>query len=71
MNDERIDEYLRGLDGLDAAVEWWPEDGVWDGFALSFDEWNARRVASGQAAGLFGDYVQAIKVGEHDVQQGG
>jgi len=61
VNDERIDEYLHGLDGLDAAAEWWPEDGVWDGFALSFDEWNARRVAAGLPAGTLDEYLLEVE----------
>ncbi len=55
MNDERIDEYLRGLDGLDAAAEWWPE-----GAMPSFDEWNARRMAAGLPAGTLDEYLLEV-----------
>lgn len=66
MNDERLDDYLRGLDEEDAAADWRPEGG----YALSWDEWNARRVAAGLPAGTLAEYIQAIRLGDEDVQQG-
>lgn len=63
MSDERIDDYLRGLD--DAAADYRPE---WDDrHALSCDEWNARRVADGQAVGTMAEYIESIRSGEDHV----
>lgn len=56
----QIDEYLSGLD----AAELWQPEG--DGFPLSYDEWLAARLANGQPAGEFDEYLEALG---HEHQQ--
>ena len=50
----QIDEYLSGLD----AAELWQPEG--DDFPLSYDEWLAARLANGQPAGEFDEYLREI-----------
>ena len=54
VNDERAAAYL---DTQDAAADWTPGG---DGFAASFDEWNAKRWMIGLPPGDFSDYLDAI-----------
>ena len=54
VNDGRTDEYLSGLD----AAELWQPEG--DGFPLSYNEWLAARLANGQPAGEFDEYLKAL-----------
>ena len=49
------------LDALDAAADWTPEGG----YAPSFDEWNALRVALGRPAGTFTEYLEDINQQEN------
>lgn len=53
-NDDRIDDYLAGLD---TAADWTSES---DTFPLSFDEWNALRLATGQQPATRGDYLDYL-----------
>jgi len=66
MTDDRLDEYLRGLDREEAA-DWLPAS---SGYAPGFDEWNAARIAAGLTGGTFTEYLQSINHGDQDVQQG-
>ena len=54
VNDERAAAYL---DTQDAAADWTPEG---DGFAASYDEWNAIRAHTGQMPGTYTEYLEAI-----------
>lgn len=58
MPEERLIEYLDGIDG----GSWTPEGG--DEHAPSHDEWNARRLSAGLLAETFEEYIAAIKSGQ-------
>ena len=60
-NDNRMADYLAGLD---TAADWSPEGAGWDGYPLSYDEWNARRLVNGEMAHSFTEYLAAIKGGD-------
>lgn len=60
VNDGRTDAHLDALDALDAAELWQPEGDNGDGFPLSYDEWLAARLANGQPAGEFDEYLEAL-----------
>lgn len=53
MPEERLIEYLDGIDG----GSWTPEGGA---YAPSYDEWNAMRVLAGHLAGTFNEYLEDI-----------
>ncbi len=55
VNDERTDAHLDDIDG--PAADWMPGG---DGFALSYNEWLAARLANGQPAGEFDEYLEAL-----------
>ena len=57
VNDGRIAAHL---DALDAAELYAPEGDNGDGFPLSYDEWLAARLANGQPAGEFDEYLREI-----------
>lgn len=57
MPEDRRDAYL---DTIDTAADWTPLDALLDGYAPSFDEWNAQRLLAGQPAGTFDDYLTEI-----------
>ena len=60
VNDDRMtDAHLDDIDG--PAADWTPGG---DGFALSYDEWLAARLANGQPAGEFDEYIREIDEAE-------
>ena len=66
VNDGRTDAHLDALDALDAAELWQPEGDNGDGFPLSYDEWLAARLANGQPAGEFDEYLADLKAAAPD-----
>lgn len=57
VNDGHTADYL---DEQDAAADWTP-GGIWtDGFAESYDEWNAIRGNTGLGPGTYTEYLEAI-----------
>ena len=61
VNDDRTDAHLDDIDG--PAADWTPGG---DGFALSYDEWLAARLANGQPAGEFDEYLADLKAAAPD-----
>lgn len=53
VNDERLDDYLDGIDATDTASDfhWFPP---------SYDEWNAIRAATGRPCGTFNQYLDEL-----------
>lgn len=56
--DDRIGDYLDALDGLDALAAL---DDLTTAFPPSYDEWQAARLATGQPAGTFTEYLESIR----------